>query len=311
VAERAYRLRAPYLVARDAGGRVCGVLPLLLVDAPLRSYAVTGLFGAYGRVLCDHPDVGRELIDAAWNLTEENGLSCLVHKGLGLDEPALDGASFQCLDRWVTATLSLEGGEESVWGRLRSEIRNRIRKAQRSGFELRTGVAELPAFYDVLAENMHRKGTPIYGLRFMQELVRAFGARAEVIVLAKDGQVVSGALVLDHAGVVNVPFVSSRQSVFHLCPNNLLYWEIIQRAIRRGMSELDFGRSPRHSSNLDFKLRWGAQAVAQPFHVRARGKAPAFDQTSATVQWLVRAWRVLPRPLVDALGPAVCRRLLV
>lgn len=311
-AQRAYRISAPHLVARrDSDGAVCGVLPLFVVDTPLRSYAVTGIFGAYGPILSDNVPTGHALLDAAWSITKKSRVSCLVHKGLGREDQALAGEPFECLDRWVTATLDLEGGLDSIWRGFRSEIRNRIRKAKRNGLVVKWGPEQLKSYYDVLAENMHRKGTPIYGYRFMRELAEALEDRAEVITLARGGNVIAGALVVYHRGVVNVPFVSSRPSTFDLCPSNLIYWEIIKRAVERGMRELDFGRSLRDSSNLQFKLRWGASTTPQPFFVRSRRNAPSFDQTDSKVRWLVQAWRNLPRPLADAIGPSICGRFLI
>ena len=37
--------------------------------------------------------------------------------------------------------------------------------------ELREGRSQLPHFYDVLAQNYHRKGTPIYGDAVMRALL--------------------------------------------------------------------------------------------------------------------------------------------
>jgi len=94
-------------------------------------------------------------------------------------------------------------------------------------------------------------------------------------------------------------------------PNNLLYWEIIKRSCRRGETVLDFGRSPRGSSNLDFKLRWGAQELPQPFYMYApKGEPPRMNARDPGVQRLVRLWQRLPRALADALGPTICRSFL-
>src|SRR5205814_399966 len=146
--------------------------------------------------------------------------------------------------------------------------RNAIRKGQRSGLELRVGPRYLDGFYDVLAENMHRKGAPIYGRSLFERLLRALGGRGEIVTLAQHGRTISGAFVIRFGDVVTVPFASSRPSTFHLNPNNLLYWEIISRSCRGGARILDFGRSLRDSSALSFKLGWGAETEAQPMYVR-------------------------------------------
>ncbi|MFN8178139.1 MAG: GNAT family N-acetyltransferase [bacterium] len=310
VAQRAYGLSAPFLIARDApGGPAAGVLPLFVVRNPRGGYSTTGLFGAYGCVLARSQEAGRALLDEARAITRAKRLRFFTHKSLGDDEPS--ARDLVRHDDFVIAVLSLEGGEDAVWSAFRSEIRNRIRKAERSGLVVRDGPQELDGYYDVLAENMHRKGTPIYGMPLMRELVRSFAGDAEILTLEKDGRTVSGALVVYDKKTTYVPFVSSRASTFQLNPNNLLYWEIIKRSCRRGVTLLDFGRSPKDSSNLEFKLRWGASTLPQPFYMYApRGDPPRMNARDPAVQRLVRLWQRLPRTLADALGPAICRSFL-
>ena len=275
VGERGYGLRAPFLAARARPrGELLGVLPLFFVEGALsRGYATTGLFGAYGRVLADSEEIGRALVEEASSRAARRGLGSLRCKALG-EEPCAPG--FTPLPHWVVAKLPLPASAAAAWDGLRGKVRNCIRKAQRFGLEVRDG--EVDGFYDVLAENMHRKGSPIYGLRLMRALVESFGPAASVITLRHEGRTVSGAVTLAFKGVVTVPFASSRPDSFHLNPNNLLYWEIIARACAAGLGTLDFGRSLRDSTPLDFKLGWGAVTTPQPILVRTlRGKAPRMD----------------------------------
>ncbi len=309
VAQRAYRLRAPFLMVRDTtGGPVRGVLPLFIVRSPLGGYVTTGLFGAYGPILADGEKACRALIGEARRITDEEGTSYLAIKALG-DGPTLD---LDRRDMCVISRLPLEPHPDLMWKKFRGEIRTAIRKAQHSELIVLTGSAHLSAYYDVLAENMHHKGTPIYGYSFMRELVQALGDRCEVVTMWVDGLPVSAALLIYHGHTVHTPFMSSVPWSFKLRPNNLLYWEIIQRGCGRGMEFVDFGRSPRGSSSLTFKLRWGAEVMPQPWYIyTSRGKPPDLDPDSASVQRLVRLWQHLPRPLADVLGPSVCRRWLV
>jgi len=307
-AEAAYGIEAPFLVARErSGGPVRGVLPLFVIrSAPGSAYLTTGLFGAYGPVLADDDAAGEALVAAAVARARASNARYVSLKAVG-DEPRARG--FAAVDRWVVARLPLHLDPDVLWRGFRDKTRNAVREGQRSGLAVRAG--ELDGFYDVLAENMHRKGAPIYGRELFGELVRALGDRAEVVSLATGGRTVSGALVIRFRGVATVPFASSRPSSFHLNPNNLLYWEIISRACRAGLHTLDFGRSLRDSSALAFKLGWGARTEAQPIYVRTvRGAAPRFDVTAPAVRLLVRLWRSLPRSFADALGPQICRRWL-
>jgi len=309
-AEAAYGIEAPFLLARECpGGPVRGVLPLFVIRGrPAGAYLTTGLFGAYGPVLADDAVAGEALVEEAVQRARAENARFVVVKALG-DEPHARG--FDPLDRWVVARLPLAPEPEIVWRRFRDKTRNAVRKGQRSGLEVRDGHAELDGFYDVLAENMHRKGAPIYGRSLFRELVGELGDRADIVTLTERGRTVSGALVIRFGGVATVPFASSRPSSFHLNPNNLLYWEVISRACRAGLRTLDFGRSLKGSSALSFKLGWGAQVEPQPMYVRTvRGAPPRFDVSAPSVRLLVRLWRSLPRAFADALGPQVCRRWL-
>ena len=91
VAQKAYRLRAPWLVARDPrGGALRGALPLFVCGTPLNRYVTSGLFGAYGRVLADDPEAGRALVDEARRITARAGGRYLILKSLG-EEPLATG----------------------------------------------------------------------------------------------------------------------------------------------------------------------------------------------------------------------------
>jgi FemAB-related protein (PEP-CTERM system-associated) len=308
VAERAYGLRAPHLLVRDEPGAIRGVLPLFMVPGLAGGYVTNGLFGSYGRILCDGEEAGQALLDEARRITRASGARYLMLKALD-DEPLARG--FVWRDRCVIARLPLDPDPDEVWRRLRSEVRRCVRKAQRGGLELRVGPENLRAFYDVLAENMHRKGTPIYGFPVLRELCAALGDRAEVVVAFAGGEALAGAVAVYHRGVAYTPFASSRERALPLSPNNLVNWEVIRRACMRGMAVMDFGRSPRDSGGLAYKLGWGAEVTPQPFLVEAvRGVAPALDVEAPWVRRLTGIWRGLPRFAADALGPRIYRRFL-
>ena len=309
IAERAYDLRTRLLVARAApDAPVRGVLPLVTVPRPLGRYLTTGLFGAYGPVLADDAVIARELLTVAQRTVEEDGASYLHLKSLG-EGPTPDG--FQRYDHWVTAFLSLDGGAERVWHRFTGRIRTAVRVALRHELELRTGRDQLEPFYEVLAENMHRKGAPIYGRPFMASLLDVLGPRADVMTLWSGRTPISGALTIAYGNVMYVPFVSSVAAYFPLRPNNLLYWRIIERACSAGLGVLDFGTSLVGTSTLRFKLGWGAVIHPAPSYVYARtSEPPTLTPDSASVRAGVALLKKLPRAVADLIGPSISRLIV-
>lgn len=307
-ARTAYGIETPSLIARGASGGIEGVLPLFIVRRAWSSYGVTAVFGGYGRVLGESDEIRRDLLSAARRLALDRGLSHLLHKSTG-EEPVSE--EWGRGDAAVTATLSLEPGEAALWKGFRGEIRNRVRKAESNGLRIIEGAAEFERFYDVLTANMHRKGTPMYGRPFLQTVLEAFGPRASILTVRQGEATLGGALIVEHRNEVHVPFISSDPGALAVAPDNFLFWEIIKRSCARGLTLLDFGRSFRGTSNLKFKLRWGAREVPQPFYFVHRGAPPIIEPGGSRVRTAVGIWQSLPRGLVDRIGPALAGRLLV
>lgn len=307
VAENAYHLEAPFLVSRDrAGGPVRGALPLFRIPRPFASYLTNGLFGAYGRLLADDDEHARALLAAACEHVAARRVDFIHLKLLGQIPPR---TPLVRRDHWITALLDLAPTVEAHWKGLSRNMRWAVRHAERAGLVAIRGRNELDAFYDVLSENMLRKGTPIYGHGFFEALSRAFGARADVLTLREGDRTVSGAYLVSYRGVMYVPFASSRPAAFSLRANNLLFWEIAKHAIETGHHTLDLGSSLRDSSGFEFKRGWHprVEPIGSYVHSRVGTTAPLLPTESAVARGTVRVWSRLPGSVAERLGPLACR----
>ena len=311
VGRKAYRLETYYLLARQkATGRVCGALPLFFVPGPLEGHLTSGLFGSYNSVLGTDDESKHKLLHCARQIFEQKSPKYFMIKST--EAEPIPWSDAQSIGFWAIAMLEVDPDPEVQWKTFRSEIRNRIRNAQKYNLQVRTGHDQLESYYDVLCENMHSKGAPLYGIRFMEEILAGFGADAEILTLWEGNQAISGAMILFHRDVVTVPFVSSRPSKFHLNPNNLLYWEIMKLGYGRGMRVLDFGSSLKNSSSLTFKERFGARVIDQYTYVvnRKAGHQANVDRGDPFIEAAVVVFKHTPRWMMDSLGPFICRRWL-
>jgi FemAB-related protein (PEP-CTERM system-associated) len=305
IARRAYDLDAPFLVSRDAAdGPVRGVLPLFRIPRPFSPYLTNGLFGAYGDLLADDPVHAGALVSAAVE-SVDRGFGDYLHLKLLGDLPR---AGLERKDIWVTARLSLGSSEEATWAKLPTAMRTKIRHAQKAGF-VTSREADVGGFYDVLSENMLRKGAPIYGRSFFTALLDELGSRAGVVTLSLDGRVVSGAFVAWVHDAMYVPFASSRADVFSLKVNQLLWWEIARYAHALGLRVLDFGSSMQGSTGLEFKKHWRTDVSPIASYLYARpGVRPVLAPAESVVaRTTVRAWSHLPAGWAEALGPRIAR----
>ncbi len=333
IAKKVYGIENTIIVSRDSTGAIRAGTTAFFAKRPGSWYVTSGIFGAYGPILGTGEGL-REVLDGVTAYSREKKAKYVHLKGLEGPKGKNDFThpSFDRQDIWVTAFMAVGGTAEELWKTLPGQMRSKVRKAEKSELGIRWGSAsgaggaglderELHEFYDVLADNMHRKGSPIYGYEFMQEIMREFadgkaGVDADVLILElkatpenpKAGEVVSGAMVLRHKGVVYVPFVSSRSKFFPLRPNNLLYWEIIRDGNTRGNQWLDMGTSIRGASTLQFKESWGAATFPVVSYVYSESGEPVrLDAGAKSVQLGVEIWKKLPRPVADWLGPKLSK----
>ena len=76
------------------------------------------------------------------------------------------------------------------------------------------------------------------------------------------------AVCLFFRDMIAVPWVSSRRDAFALCPNFVLYWEVIRLGCAQGYRTLDLGRSFRNAGTFEFKRQWGAAPHPLPWIFR-------------------------------------------
>jgi FemAB-related protein (PEP-CTERM system-associated) len=301
---RAFDHESIYLVARD-GARIAGVLPLVFINSLVFGRSLTSLpFLNYGGIAADSPDAADMLVAAATEVARERRCRHVELRHIARRCPALP-----CKEHKVALLLQLDTG---IWDRLDRKVRNQIRKAQKSDLTGEHGGIELLAdFYRVFARNMRDLGTPVYGRRFFEEVLKTFPERTQMHVVRLKGVPVAAGIAYHTGRVVEVPWASSVRDYSALCPNHLLYWSVIERAVADGCDVLDFGRSTPHEGTYKFKEQWGARPV--PLHweyALLRGAAlPNASPTNPKFQFAIKVWKKLPVSIATRVGPSIVRAI--
>ena len=198
----------------------------------------------------------------------------------------------------------------TVWDGLDRKVRNQVRKAQKSGLTVDVGGIDLVAdFYTVFTRNMRDLGTPVYGRRLFEEVLRTFPERTALHVVRLEGRPIAAGLTYRTHGTVEVPWASSVRDYNHLCPNHLLYWSVIERALQQGCDTLDFGRSTPGEGTFKFKEQWGAQPVALHWEYELLDGAavPNVSPSNPKYRLMIETWKRLPVPVATILGPRIVR----
>jgi hypothetical protein len=108
---------------------------------------------------------------------------------------------------------------------------------------------------------------------------------------------------------MEVPWASSVRDYNSLCPNHLLYWRLVENAIREGCETFDFGRSTPHEGTYKFKEQWGARPV--PLHweyeLVSGGEMPNANPGNPKFQLAIESWKRLPVAIANYIGPRIVR----
>jgi len=288
-----YGCRPLYLLA-ERGGAVRGVLPLFE-----RRAREPALFSAPGGLLAEDEATAAALLEPA---REELARGRLRYVELRDGRRAWPG--LETSDEHVTLVLRLAADPEAQWKAFDAKLRNQVRKGQKAGFAARWGHGGVGAFHRVMLENLRDLGTPMRDLPYYRRALEALAGAADILVIEHGGEPAGAMFTVAHGETLSDPWASSLRRYFALCPNQVLYWEALQRAIVRGLARFDFGRSQRGSNTYRFKEQWGAVPVQLYYQyvLGPGGRVPTLEEQKGGYALAVGVWRRLPLPLARVLG---------
>jgi hypothetical protein len=90
-----------------------------------------------------------------------------------------------------------------------------------------------------------------------------------------------------------------------------MYWEVMRRAAARGCRLFDYGRSKAGTGAFAFKKNWGFEPAPLEYRFRlAPGAAiPDHNPLNPKYRLFIAAWKKLPLPVANLLGPPIVRGL--
>jgi len=296
----------PFYLVALSGSDICGVLPLFFVKTWWQTkYLISMPWIDYGGILADSEIATEALLNEANRIAKETKAEFIEFRSV---DPVTSELPIRT-DK-VTFQLSLQPDSELIWKSFNAKLRNQIRKAQKSELKTEFGsIDKLPEFYKVFSWKMHQLGTPVWGYKFFESILKHLGNSAEIILVRKDDKVIAGGLIISFADQLYVPSAASYSNILKFCPNHALYWGVIRRGCENGYNWFDFGRSTIDSNTYRFKKQW----VPEPkqlhwqYYLNRCDKIPAINPDNEKYRIFINLWRKLPLSVANILGPKVIR----
>ena len=305
VLERAFGHKTHYLLAEDEG-KVRGVLPLARVRSRLFHDALISTpFCVYGGAVGQDEQALDALLQAGSALARELDVEYMELRQRRSSRPDWPSKSL-----YVTFRRELSADHDANLKAVPRKQRAVIRKGMAAGLDVRVD-ATTDDFYRAYSESVRNLGTPVFSQRYVRTLLEVFPEETEILTVRHQGQPVSSVLSFYFRDEVLPYYGGGTAAARDLKAYDLMYWELMQRSVERGVRVFDFGRSKRDTGSFSYKTHWGFEP--EPLHyeydlVRMRSM-PDVSPKNPKYERFIRLWQRLPLPLSQLLGPPLARSL--
>nr|WP_231862730.1 FemAB family XrtA/PEP-CTERM system-associated protein [Sphingorhabdus sp. M41] len=299
-----------YLLAEDGDGLLHGILPLNLIHSALFGRAlVSSGFAVGGGILADSDRAVQLLAEEAWRFAEGNSFPTVELRG----GPVPD-ARWQCKqDVYAGFVTALAEDAESQLLAIPRKQRAEIRKGLKNDLTVRIGTTQQDRtdHYTVYAESVRNLGTPVFPKALFEQVLDAFGEDADILTVLSDGLPVASVLSLYHQQTVMPYWGGGTWDARRFRANDIMYYELMNHARKRGCRSFDFGRSKYGTGAFSFKKNWGFEPRPLSYATRTADGEDARDVNpmSAKYRLQVALWQRLPLSVANRLGPMIAKGL--
>ncbi len=213
----------------------------------------------------------------------------------------------------VTFYLELPDDPDTLMSSFKAKLRSQIRRPMKEGITGEVGALNLlDEYYEVFSHNMRDLGTPVYSKNLFKTILQETPDNSRIVIVrTKEGKAIGGAFIHGYKQRMEIPWASTLRAYNRLSPNMLLYWEVLQYAVKAGYKVFDFGRCSRDSGTYRFKKQWGSTEIPLYwYYILPRGeKLPEINPDNPKYQMAINVWQKLPVALTRIIGPPIIKHL--
>jgi hypothetical protein len=187
----------------------------------------------------------------------------------GLIMPAANTALFRTFPDGAQAVpfgsyiIDLTQPEEMLWRNISKDFRNKIRSAEKSGVQIKTGPEYFECAYDAIKETLHKSSLRFSSISEFKTVITGLGENVKVFAALHRG-IVQGCLVAPYSAYSAYSWYSGRHNQTATGAMHLLRWEAIRMFKEMGVrvfnntgSRINPEKGSKHEGLNDFKKRFG------------------------------------------------------
>jgi FemAB-related protein (PEP-CTERM system-associated) len=306
VVQRAFGHACPYLIAREDGA-IKAVMPLTEINSRLFGHFLIGNgFCVGGGPLFATQTALTSVLEEAATLGRARQVAYVEIRDFESAPAPWQSKS----DLYAGFEGPIAANEADNLKQIPRKQRAVVRKALEQGFTISIERSIRP-FFDLYARTLRDHGTPILPRRFYESLLTVFGEACEILTVRKDGVPISSVMSFFHRDKVLPYYTGSIPQARRSGANDMMYWALMRRAVERGATIFDFGRSKLGTGPYSFKSNWGFEPrpITHQYLLIGRKILPNLNPTNPRYAKLIAAWQRLPLPIANAISPFISRDL--
>ena len=306
VVERAFGHNTYYLYAEHQGN-ITGILPLVHIKSLLFGNALTSnAFCVYGGVVADDDETFQALDLEACSLAKRLDVDHVEFRNRQHTTPARPYKK----DLYVTFRKELDHDVEKNFLSIPRKQRAVVRKGIKAGL---TSVIDndVERLFQAYSESVRNLGTPVFSKKYFKILREVFKEQCEVLSVEHEGKLIASVMNFYFRGEVLPYYGGGTAQARDLYGNDFMYWEVMRRAVEKGVKVFDYGRSKIGTGSYRFKKHWGFEETPlfYEFELLKAEAMPDINPLNPKYQLFIAAWKKLPLTVSQIVGPWLAKDL--
>jgi FemAB-related protein (PEP-CTERM system-associated) len=296
----------------EQDGAVVGVLPLARMKTLLFGDVLSSTpFCVYGGSAAATPEAAAALEAHAIALHDRLGTPALEFRRLAAADPGWTPRAPLYFTFRKPIALSGDDAKDmqtNIPRKQRAEVRKAI---DRHGLRSVSN-SDIRTLHAIYAESVRNLGSPVFPRKYFAALAEAFPGAHDVTTVLAAEQPVTAVLNFHFREEVLPYYGGGLAAARKNSANEFMYWEVMRRAgSERGATLFDFGRSKLGTGAFDYKKNWGFAPTELRYCYRLRDGAaiPENNPNNPKYRLFIAAWKRLPVPVANLLGPPLVRGL--
>jgi len=311
VIAQSFRHATHYALA-EQDGAVVGVLPLARMKTLLFGDLLASTpYCVYGGPAVATPEAAHALNEYAFQLQAKLRVPCLEYRRRGAADPGwVERPALYYTFRKPIAAITGDEAKDLAANIPRKQ-RAEVRKGLKRGLETRTD-RDIDALFRVYSESVRNLGSPVFPKRYFGALLETFPEESDVTTVLHEGRPVSSVLSFHFKQEVLPYYGGGTREARGLAAADVMYWEVMRRSAQgRGAKMFDFGRSKADTGAFAFKKNWGfePEQLHYCYRLAPGAKVPDNNPNNPKYRYFISAWKRLPLPVANAIGPHLVRGL--